>query len=107
MHQNNNSIKTLDDLAGKSVAVQINTTGDFAASDIPGVKISRYNTVPEALQNIAIGIVDAAVIDLPVAKPSLQPTPCALKHVGKVSEDDFFGLWPAEDTELLEKLTQL
>ena len=65
-------------LAGKSVAVQINTTGDFAASDIPGVKISRYNTVPEALQNIAIGIVDAAVIDPPVAEAFFAANPMRL-----------------------------
>src|SRR5690554_1851964 len=47
VHQNNNSIQTLEDLAGKIVAVQINTTGDFAASEIDDVKINRYNTVPE------------------------------------------------------------
>lgn len=106
VHQNNNSIQTLEDLAGKIVAVQINTTGDFAASEIDGAKINRYNTVPEALQNIVIGIVDAAVIDLPVAEAFFAANPHApLKHVGKVSDDDTFGLaLRKEDTDLLEKV---
>ena len=106
VHKNNNDIATLDDLTGKRVGVQINTTGDFAASDIPDVKISRYNTGPETLQNIVLGIIDAAVIDLPVADAFFAATPNApLKHVGKVSEDDYFGLaMRKEDTELLEKV---
>ena len=93
VHKNNNDIKTLDDLAGKKVGVQINTTGDFAASEIDGAKVSRYNTVPETLQNIVLGIIDAAVIDMPVADAFFAANPNApLKHVGKVSEDDYFGL---------------
>lgn len=106
VHKNNNSIKTLDDLANKKVVVQINTTGDFACDDIPGVKVYRYNTAPEALQNVALGVCDAAVIDLPVAEAYFAANPNApLKHVGKVSEDDFFGLAiRKEDTELLAKV---
>ena len=106
VHKNNNDIKTLDDLAGKKVGVQINTTGDFAASEIDGAKVSRYNTVPETLQNIVLGIIDAAVIDMPVADAFFDANPNApLKHVGKVSEDDYFGLAiRKEDTELLAKV---
>jgi len=106
VHKNNNDIKTLDDLAGKKVGVQINTTGDFAASEVEGAKISRYNTVPETLQNIVLGIIDAAVIDMPVADAFFAANPNApLKHVGKVSEDDYFGLAiRKEDTELLAKV---
>lgn len=106
VHKNNNDIKTLDDLAGKKVGVQINTTGDFAASEIDGAKVSRYNTVPETLQNIVLGIIDAAVIDMPVADAFFAANPNApLKHVGKVSEDDYFGLAiRKEDTELLAKV---
>lgn len=106
VHKNNNDIKTLDDLAGKKVGVQINTTGDFAASEIDGAKVSRYNTVPETLQNIVLGIIDAAVIDMPVADAFFDANPNApLKHVGKVSEDDYFGLAiRKEDSELLAKV---
>lgn len=106
VHKNNTGVATLEDLANKKVGVQINTTGDFAAEEIPGVSIYRYNTVPETLQNIVIGIVDAAIIDLPVAEAFFAANPNApLKHVGKVSEDDYFGLaLRKEDTELLEKV---
>ncbi len=106
VHNNSTGITSLDDLANKSVAVQINTTGDFAADDIPGVKVSRYNIVPEALQNVILGIVDAAIIDLPVAEAFFEANPNApLKHVGQVSDDDYFGFaLRKEDTELLAKV---
>lgn len=104
--ETDDSITGLEDLANKSVAVQINTTGDFAAEDISGVKINRYNTSPEALQNVVMGIADASVIDLPVAEAFLATNPHAgLKHIGAVSEDDYFGLAMRKaDTELLAEV---
>ncbi len=64
----NNEIKVPADLKGKNVAVQINTTGQYAAEEIKGVKkIKTFNTTPEALQDVINGASDAAVIDSPVA----------------------------------------
>lgn len=103
---NNNVIKSLDDLANKTVAVQISTTGDFAAEEIPGVKINRYNTAPEALQNVILGVANASILDLPVAEAFIASNPNApLKHLGPVSADDYFGLaMRKKDTDLLEKV---
>lgn len=106
VQKNNTTIKSLDDLKGKSIAVQISTTGDFAVDDIEGAKAARFNTAPEALQNVAMGMIPASLIDLPVAEAFLASNPNApLKHIGSVSADDEFGLaLRKEDTELLAKI---
>ncbi len=111
VHQNNTDIKVLEDLVGKIVSVQINTTGDFVASDIEGMRdrdIRRFNTAPDALQNIVIGATHAAIIDLPVAEAFMAQNPNApLKHLGALIGDDFFGLaLRKQDTELLTQINQ-
>ncbi|HHY09602.1 MAG TPA: transporter substrate-binding domain-containing protein, partial [Firmicutes bacterium] len=96
----------LDDLAGKIAAVQINTTGDFAATDLVeagGLKsISRFDTVPDAMQAVIIGAADIVIIDLPVAASYLAANPQApLAHVGPVSENEFYGIAVHQDNEEL------
>lgn len=59
----NEDIKSEDDLVGKVVAVQIGTTGDFAVSEMEGVKVKRFNTNPEAVQELRNGGCDAVVGD--------------------------------------------
>lgn len=107
VRQENNTIQTLDDLAGKTAAVQISTTGDFVAEELEGIKgINRYNTVPEAMQAVINRNADAALIDLPVAQAYLAHNPATpLKAMGAVSDSDFFGIAVRkQNTELLEKI---
>ncbi|HEX7127303.1 MAG TPA: basic amino acid ABC transporter substrate-binding protein [Thermodesulfobacteriota bacterium] len=55
------------DLAGKVVGVQINTTGQYAAEKLAGIKeIRKYETLPEALTDLGVGRIDAVVADYPV-----------------------------------------
>lgn len=107
VRSNNNDITDLDSLKGKTVAVQISTTGDYAAEEIEGIGgLLRYNTVPEAMQNVIMGTAHAMVIDLPVAEAYLAANPNApLKHVGPVADNEFFGIAVhKENTELLAKI---
>lgn len=107
VHANNNDITDLASLKGKTVAVQISTTGDYAAEEIEGLgNLLRYNTVPEAMQNVIMGTAHAMVVDLPVAEAYLAANPHApLKHVGPVADNEFFGIAVhKENTELLSKI---
>lgn len=103
-------IQGLDDLKGKIAAVQINTTGDFTASDLMdegGLKtVSRYDTVPDAMQTVIIGASDVVIVDLPVAEAYLAANPNApLKHVGPVADSEFYGIAVTkQNTELLKKI---
>lgn len=58
------TIFTLDDLAGKTIGVQLGTTGDiYAASDIEGAVIERYSKAADAVQALKTNKIDAVIID--------------------------------------------
>lgn len=91
------TIASLDDLAGKIAAVQINTTGDFTASDIHdegGLRtVARFDMVADAMQAVIIGVADVVIVDLPVAEAYLEANSAApLQHVGPVSDDEYYGI---------------
>ncbi len=62
-------IATVDDLQGKKVGVQENTTGDIYASDDLGEEnVKRYNKGNDAVAALVSGVVDAVIIDNEPAK---------------------------------------
>lgn len=71
--KNDASIKTMDDLKGKKIGVQLGTTGDLAISDAinaddgalkgSGAEVVQYKNALEASQDLLAGRVDAVVID--------------------------------------------
>lgn len=107
---NSADVTGLDDLGNKIAAVQINTTGDFTASDLQDEgklkSLSRYDTVPDAMQAVMIGAAQVVIVDLPVAEAYLAANPSApLKHVGPVSANEFYGIAVNKNNpELLEKI---
>lgn len=107
---NADDVASLDDLGNKIAAVQINTTGDFTASDLQDEgklkSVSRYDTVPDAMQAVMIGAAQVVIVDLPVAEAYLAANPGApLKHVGPVSANEFYGIAVNKNNpELLEKI---
>ena len=65
----NNSIKTKNDLKGKIVGVQLGSTGEQAAAKISGIKeIKKYDKITEALHEVNIGRIDAAICDAQVGQ---------------------------------------
>ena len=57
-----------DDLGGKTIGVQLGTTGDIYAEDIEDATIERYNKGFEAVQALLQNKVDAVIIDNEPAK---------------------------------------
>ena len=77
-------IKSLDDLAGKTVGVQINTTGDYAAQKLDemfkeegkqGLGIKRLEYAADVFNELRVGGVDAVISDLPVIQEYLKNNP--------------------------------
>ena len=60
-----NSVHSVDDLPGKTIGVQLGTTGDIYASDYEaeGSTIERYNKGADAIQALKQGKVDCVIID--------------------------------------------
>lgn len=67
--QEGSDIKTPDDLVGKTIGVQMGTTGDIFASDIEDANMQRFKTGPDAGLALGNGQIDAIVID---AMPAAQ-----------------------------------
>ena len=65
-----NTVNSVDDLPGKTIGVQLGTTGDIYASDYEaeGSTIERYNKGADAIQSLKQGKVDCVIID---AQPAL------------------------------------
>lgn len=61
-------IATPDDLEGKTIGVQLGTTGDIYACDIADATVEQYNKGFEAVQALTQNKVDAVVIDGEPAK---------------------------------------
>lgn len=87
------SIREPGDLKGKVVAVQVNTTGQFAAEKVEGVaRIDKYETTPLAVQAVIQGSAAAAVIDLPVAVEFAREHPGAIEVVGQPFTVEYYGI---------------
>ena len=71
-----NQIKTIDDLDGKKIGVQIGTTGDIYASDYEGDKagtvVERYNKGADAVQALKLGKINCVIIDEQPAKAYVE-----------------------------------
>lgn len=66
--EDNTEIETPDDLVGKTIGVQLGTTGDIYASDIEDATIEQYNKGFEAVQALSQNKIDAVIIDGEPAK---------------------------------------
>ncbi|MBQ8857972.1 MAG: basic amino acid ABC transporter substrate-binding protein [Lachnospiraceae bacterium] len=94
------------DLDGKTIGVQLGTTGDIYAGDIADATIERYNKGFEAVQALTQGKIDAVIIDNEPAKVFV-----AENEGTKILEEDFaveeYAMAIAkENTELLEKVNE-
>ncbi|MBQ4164811.1 MAG: transporter substrate-binding domain-containing protein, partial [Oscillospiraceae bacterium] len=64
-----NEVFSVADLTGKTIGVQLGTTGDIYAEDeVEDAKIERYKSGADAVQALKQGKVDAVIIDNEPAK---------------------------------------
>ncbi len=69
-----NTVNSLDDLPGKTIGVQLGTTGDIFASDYEaeGSIIERYNKGADAVQALKQGKIDCVIIDAQPAQAFVE-----------------------------------
>ncbi len=103
-------IEALDDLVGKTVGVQQNTTGHFALQKVEGVQeddIKKFPYLPDALMNLGTGFVDAVVGDAPVVLNYIVTNPeSGFKTIESDEfEKEFYGICVKQgNSELLDRL---
>ena len=105
VNKDNNSVKSINDLANKQIAVQIGTTGADKAAKVPGAKVKAFNTNTEAFLELKNKGVDAVVIDKPVAAYYLTKDPDAgAKMVGETMDAESYGMALKKNNKRLAKL---
>ena len=93
VNKDNDSIKSLADLKGKSIAVQIGTTGEKKGRSVEGAKIKAFNANTEAVMELQNKGVDAVINDAPVVGYYLaQGGAKVAKTVGSVMEAEEYGI---------------
>ena len=72
-----NTVFSVDDLPGKTIGVQLGTTGDIFASDYEaeGSTIERYNKGNDAVQALKQGKIDCVIIDSQPALAFVEKNP--------------------------------
>lgn len=108
VRKDNNTIKKLEDLVGKVVAVQIGTTNEEEAKKIKGIKqVKTFNTFVDAFTDVANKRSDATIADEPVGKYYLTQKPDVFKIVGDAFARAPMGIAVRkEDKELLDAINK-
>jgi ABC-type amino acid transport substrate-binding protein len=107
--ENNTTINSVDDLQGKSVSVQIGTTGANKAEELMDAgllaDVKVFDTMDAVFLELLNGTVDAVINDKPVTEVFMSKNPGQIKMVGDILDGEQYGFAVASgETELLEKL---
>ena len=99
------SIKSIDDLAGKKIAVQQDTTGHIYAADEYGDEfVTPFNKGTDAVAALVAGKVDCVIIDNQPAKAYVAANEGLAILDTEYAVEDYAICIAKENTELLEKV---
>lgn len=97
-------IASPDDLTGKSIGVQLGTTGDIYCGDIEDATVERYNKGFEAVQSLLTDKIDAVVIDEQPAKYFVEQNEGLVILPDKFTEEEYAIAVAKDNDELVEKI---
>lgn len=95
------SIKTEADLKGKKVGVQVATTGQDVAEKM-GLTPKKYDTTPDAMNDLINGGVDAVVADSPVVLYFIKQNPDKnIEYIAGNFDKEYYGFAVKLDNKAL------
>jgi ABC-type amino acid transport substrate-binding protein len=93
-------------LAGKTVGVQVDTTGQFEVEKVAGVKeIKKYATILEAFMDMDAGRVEAVVNDEPVNAYIIETNEsykAKFADTGSIVTDNSYAYWCTKENTALQ-----
>ena len=99
------TIASLDDVAGKKIGVQTNTTGDiYASGDFGEENVVKYENGALAVEALKSGKVDCVIIDNEPAKAYVAANEGLKILETEYVEEDYAICFAKENTELQEKV---
>lgn len=102
-----NRVNSVDDLAGKSIGVQLGTTGDVYVTDDYDdgeTTIERYKKGSDAIQSLKQGKIDCVVIDSEPAKAFVEQNDDLKILDTEYTEEEYAIAIAKDNTELKEKI---
>jgi polar amino acid transport system substrate-binding protein len=85
-------VKGKDDLVGKSIGVQLGTTGAIEAANIKDATLKSYDSIDLAYQDLLNGQVDAVIADYPLALGFIGKNKDTLVTAGEPFTSEKYGI---------------
>lgn len=107
VRQEENNINEVNDLKGKKVGTLSGTVAQEILENLGGVDVRIYPGQVAPYEDLAIGRIDAVLLDLPIAAYYGKPNP-KLKYAGKPMGEGLYGIAiRKEDEELKVKIDEI
>jgi polar amino acid transport system substrate-binding protein len=84
-------IKSVDDLRGRRVGVQLGTTGERMAKSLQGVTVFSFENIGAAFIDMKNGQIDAVLNDLPTTEEYIKRQGLA-RTVGDILSKEYYGI---------------
>ncbi|MDX2213924.1 MAG: basic amino acid ABC transporter substrate-binding protein [Oculatellaceae cyanobacterium bins.114] len=103
VQESNTDIQSFENLAGKTIAVQIGTTGAEKANEANAKEVRTFDNAPLALQELANGNADAVINDAPVTLFAIKSGEISgIKVVGELLTEEYYGMAAPKDSPNLD-----
>lgn len=106
-----NTVFSVDDMVGKTIGVQLGTTGDVYASDYAeeagnDTKVEQYSKGADAIQSLKQGKIDCVIIDSQPAQAFVEKNDDLMILEEDFAEEDYAIAVAKENAELTGKINQ-
>jgi ABC-type amino acid transport substrate-binding protein len=107
MVKRGSDVRTVEDLAGKTIGAQLGTTGaDYAKDETDAETVRTYDLIDDAFNALQSGQIEAVINDFPVSKYA-ERSKQDLVVVDTIETDESYGLAFAKDsTELRDRVNE-
>ena len=106
VNKGNTAIHKPEDLKGRAVAVQIETTGEEKAKKLTGDKVKSFKTNEEVFQALKEKTVEAVIIDKPVARYYIKKLALDAVIAGDSFEPEAYGIVTRRHAELTPRINK-
>lgn len=102
VNEQNNRIKSIEDLKGKRIGVQLGTTGEMEAKKVEKAEVVSYDDINAAFADLSNEKNDAIINDMPTNKAIIK-IKGKMKIVGQALTNEQYGIaGRPEDKRLME-----